>query len=106
MNETAQNLAFTFEALLAAPSHQCEVEELHRYLPLKSAVVSFREPDATHSALADLRYQCVGTKNLTGQARRTRQFDGMLFEEAVLRQGTVFAEEHIQLVDQDWILGV
>ena len=59
MRQTAENDALALESFLAGLPHQRDVEKLHRDFPLKSSVVSFRQPDAAHAALADLRYQGV-----------------------------------------------
>ena len=83
VRQTAENDAFALESFLAGSPDQREFEKLHRYFSLKPRVVSFRQPDAAHTALADLRYQSVRPQCLTGQARFKRQFDGALLEKAL-----------------------
>src|SRR6266568_2541167 len=64
MCQATQNAAFAREPLFAALPHQREIENFHRYAPLKSSVVSFRQPDGAHSPIADLRNQGVDTQSL------------------------------------------
>jgi hypothetical protein len=88
----------------SSPPDQRDFEKLHSYFSLKSRVVSFRQPDAAHTALTDLRYQPVGSQRLTGQARFMGQSEGTLLEKALARQRTVMTEQQFQLVRQRRIL--
>src|SRR6266699_1668009 len=68
MLQPAQNAPFALEPLFATLPHQRDIENLHRYAPFKSSVVSFRQPDGAHSPVADLRYQGVNTQSQARQA--------------------------------------
>ena len=85
MCQTAENAALAFESFLATLTHQRNVEELYRNLPLESAVVSFRQPDAAHAALTDLRYQCVDAYSVARQTLHFWQSNGTLLEETFFR---------------------
>ena len=105
MNQKGENAALAFESFLAALPHQRDVEELHRHLPLKSSVVSFRQPDAAHAALADLRDQCVDAKSLTRQARPVRQSRRSPFSRKPSSDSARCSwRELFQLLRQVWIL--
>src|SRR5262249_2872274 len=70
----------------------------HRYLTFKSPVVSFGKPNAAHTAVADLRHQCISANHLTLQTRSSRQSQGMSFEETLLGHRVTLMEEYLQLV--------
>src|SRR5258705_12905294 len=100
MCQTAQNAAFALEPLFAALPHQRNIENLHRYAPLKPSVASFRQPDRAHSAMADLRNQSVNTKGLTNQASPSWQLQTIPFEETFLRQRAMLTKEYFQFTRQ------
>src|SRR6516225_641040 len=106
MCQAAQNSALTFETLLAAFPHQRDIENLHRYAPLKSSVASFGQPDGAHSSMADLRNQGVDAENLTCQTRAPRQFQSARLEKALLRQCAVLAKQYFQLIGQSRVLAL
>jgi hypothetical protein len=93
MPQTAKKHAFPFEALLAGPADERDVEKLDRYLSLKPPIVSLRQPDAAHTALTDLRDQPVSTEDLAGQTGFTRHSGGALLEKALGAQGVVAREQ-------------
>src|ERR1700685_1100957 len=64
MRKAAKDAAFAFESYFSGAAGEPTVHELHRSLPLEPAVTATGEPDAAHSAMANLRYQSVGTKCL------------------------------------------
>ncbi len=102
MSQATQNAAFAFEPLLADLSHQRDVENLHRYAPLKSSVVSFRQPDGAHSTMTDLRNQSVDTKRLTSEARRSRQINRALVEKTFRGQFAVLLAEGSRVGALEW----
>src|SRR3981189_3689045 len=102
MCQASQNAAFAFEPLLAALPHQGDIKNLHRYAPLKSSVISFRQPDGAHSPMADLRHYSLDTKSLTCQARPSRQFQSTRLEKAFLRKHAVLTKQYFQLICQSW----
>ena len=55
-------------AFFSGASGKCDAHELHCSLPLEPAVAATGEPDASHSALANLRDQSVGTKCLARES--------------------------------------
>ena len=69
MRKPAKDAAFAFESFFSRAPGERNVHELHRSLPLEPAVAATREPDAAHSALANLRNQGVGTKCLARKSR-------------------------------------
>src|SRR5438309_2236404 len=68
MRQTAEYDSFALESFFAASPDESDFEKLHSYFSRKSRVVSFREPDAAHATLADLRYERVGAHRLTREA--------------------------------------
>src|SRR5215475_11790220 len=99
MRESSQDSTLALESLLSAFPHQRDIEKLDRHASLKPAVVAFPQPDAAHTALADLRHQSVGAKALAGQPSPFRQSHALL-EKPFLGQDTVFMKERLQLVHQ------
>ena len=87
MCQPAEDVALALEALFAGFPDERELEELDRYPALKSPVVSFRQPDASHAALADLRYQRVCAHCLTARASADGRSPG-----TPLRQRAMFAQ--------------
>ena len=78
-----------FEPLFACFPHECDIEELHGNPPFKASIVAFRKPHASHSPLADLRYQRVDAESLTCQGNTSRwQLDDMVFEKTLHLRGT------------------
>ena len=104
VSEAAQNAALAFEPLLSAVPDEGYVERLHGDAPVESAVVAFRQPDAAHAPLTDLRYQGVQPEILTGQAARSRKLGGMRFEEALVGKHAVFPQQNFQLLRQSCVL--
>src|SRR5882724_12512995 len=104
MCQATQNAAFALEPLFATLPHQRNIENLHRYAPLKSSVVSFRQPDGAHSPLADLRNQSVDTKSLTCQAKLSRQFQCTRLEKTFLGQHAVLTKQYFQLIHKSRFL--
>src|ERR1051326_1127171 len=104
MGQTAEDHALALESLLAAPSDERDFEKFHSYLSLKSRVVSFREPDAAHATLADLRYETVSTQCLTDETRFRRHSKRTLLKKPLARQGTVMIEQDFHLIRQRRIL--
>src|SRR6266704_1847905 len=104
MLQPAQNAPFALEPLFATLPHQRDIENLHRYAPFKSSVVSFRQPDGAHSPVADLRYQGVNTQSLACQARPARQFQSARLQKTFLRQQAVLAKQYFKLIGQGWVL--
>src|SRR6266481_7274312 len=106
MCQAAKNTAFALETLFAALPHQPNIKNLNRYAPLKSSVVSFRQPDGAHSPMADLRNQSVDAKSLTCQTRPLGQFQSTRFEKTFLRQLAVLTKQYLQLICQSWVLAL
>ena len=68
MSESAKDATFAFESFFSRAPGERDAHELHRSLPLEPAVTATGEPDASHSALANLRDQSVGTKCLARES--------------------------------------
>jgi hypothetical protein len=105
MNEKGKYSALTLESFLAALPHKRNVQELNSHSPLKAAVVSCCQPNAAHSALADLRYQGVHTNLLSGQAGFFRQSGGTRFEKTFLRKRAAVLKQDFELFRQARIVG-
>src|SRR5579883_944469 len=75
MKKQTENFAVPRKPFGSRFPHQRDGEEFHCNLALEPAVNSLRQPDAAHSALADLRQQSVRTNRLVCQIRNTWQFN-------------------------------
>ena len=93
MREPAKDAAFAFESFFRRAPGERDVHELHRSLPLEPAVTATGEPDASHSALANLRDQSVRTKCLARESCGVRQRESPILQKTFLRQHPVFARE-------------
>src|SRR5215831_4642070 len=100
MCQAAQNSALTFETLLAAFSHQRDIENLHRYPSLKSSVASLGQPDGAHSSTADLQNQGVDAENFPPQTGAPRKSQSARRERAPLRQYAVLTKQYSQFRGQ------
>src|SRR5262245_7354125 len=86
------------------------VEELDGRAPFEMAVASLSEPDHTHAAVADRRYEPVGPKNAARSADRgtidssTQGGRDVFFEKAFSAEAVVLLEQDAHVVGERWIL--
>jgi hypothetical protein len=104
MSEPAKDAAFAFESFFSRAPGERNVYEFHRSLSLEPAVTTTGEPDASHSALANLRDQRVRTKRLARESCGIRQLEPPILQKTFLRQHPVFFEKPSQLRSQCGIL--
>src|SRR5664279_6314206 len=80
VNEKSKYPAFPFEALFATLPDERDIEEFYRYAALEPSIVSFRQPNAAHAAVTDLRQKSVNANALAGEADGVRQSYGRMFK--------------------------
>src|SRR5690242_21020658 len=85
VRQPAQNAALAFKTVLAAATHQRQVEKLHRDAPLKPSISTFGQPNASHSTLSEQRDQRVGANRLSGQPGSGRWRSKTAFQKTSLR---------------------
>src|SRR5580692_4478573 len=97
MRQSPENAALSFEAFFSTFPRQGQVDKLHSHAPLEPSVAATGEPDASHSALADLRDQRVGANGLARKAWRTRPPGRTFLQKTFLCQHAVFVQQCCQL---------
>jgi hypothetical protein len=100
VGEEAEYFSLTFEAGFAFPAYEGDVEKLHRDPAIESTVASLREPNATHTAVTDLRHQPVIPEGLPSQGGRSREFNRPRLQETLLDEGTMLIEKGFQVLHQ------
>src|SRR5262245_51043608 len=87
-----------------------DVEELDGRAPFEMPVASFGEPDHAHAAVADRRYEPVGSENAAGSADRAtidwsaQTGPDVFFEKAFSAEAFVLLEQDAHVVRERWIL--
>jgi hypothetical protein len=107
IRQESEDSTFAAEAAFAGLAEEGDVEELQCDGALKPAVDAPRKPDASHSALANVRLDAKGADDLAGECGRgRRKIDAAALEKSVGRQEIVLVEKIFETAGDVGILGI
>src|SRR6201996_5981909 len=105
IGEQCEDSAFAPKAPFARFAEKGDVEELECDGALEPSVDAARAPDASHSTLADVRFDAEGTDDLTGKCGGgRRQVDAAAFEKSIGGEQSVLVKKILETVGDLGIL--
>src|SRR5262249_7460650 len=104
MSEPRENAALAAKPRLAAAPDERGIEKLDRDLAFEAPVAAACEPDTAHAALPELRFERVGTEDLSSE-RRAPELLGDQHQEARLVRRAQLGEHRLDLGGESGVFG-